>query len=149
MPSLTLTALEGIPEVVAGDDLSRLVRDGLARTGITLVDGDVLVVAQKIVSKSEGRRVALSGVEPSARAMALAELTRKDARLIELVLRESVEVLRAKRDVIVVEQPPLEAAWIAVLDRLQRAAAERPVVEGAPAHSPPGKTARPVPGAPR
>jgi coenzyme F420-0:L-glutamate ligase/coenzyme F420-1:gamma-L-glutamate ligase len=109
MPTLTLTALEGIPEVVEGDDLPGLVRDGLHRTGITLVDGDVLVVAQKIVSKSEGRRVALSGIEPSARAIELAELTRKDARLVELVLRESVEVLRAKRDVIVVEH---RRGWI-------------------------------------
>jgi coenzyme F420-0:L-glutamate ligase / coenzyme F420-1:gamma-L-glutamate ligase len=109
MASLTLTALEGIPEVREGDDLARLVRDGLARTGITLAEGDVLVVAQKIVSKSEGRRVALSGVVPSARAIELAEVTRKDARLIELVLRESVEVLRAKRDVIVVEH---RRGWI-------------------------------------
>ncbi len=103
MPSLTLTALEGLPEVVEGDDLAALIRAGLARTGITLADGDVLVVAQKVVSKQEGRRIALSGVEPSGRAMQLAAVTRKDARLVELVLRESAEVLRAKADVIVVE----------------------------------------------
>ena len=109
MPSLTLTALEGMPEVVAGDDLARLVREALARSSIQPADGDVLVVAQKVVSKSEGRRVALSSVEPSARARELAAVTRKDPRLIELVLRESVEVLRAKRDVIVVEH---RRGWI-------------------------------------
>ncbi len=109
MPSLTLTALEGMPEVVAGDDLARLVRDALARSRIRSADGDVLVVAQKVVSKSEGRRVALSSVEPSARARELAVVTRKDPRLIELVLRESVDVLRAKRDVIVVEH---RRGWI-------------------------------------
>ena len=109
MPSLTLTALEGMPEVVAGDDLARLVREALARSGIRPADGDVLVVAQKVVSKSEGRRVALSSVEPSARARELAAVTRKDPRLIELVLRESVDVLRAKRDVIVVEH---RRGWI-------------------------------------
>ena len=109
MPSLTLTALEGMPEVVAGDDLARLVREALARSGLRPADGDVLVVAQKVVSKSEGRRVALSSVEPSARARELAAVTRKDPRLIELVLRESVDVLRAKRDVIVVEH---RRGWI-------------------------------------
>lgn len=109
MPALTLTALEGIPEVVEGDDLVQIIADGLHRTGIVPADGDVLVVAQKVVSKSEGRRVALSGVEPSARARELAEVTRKDPRLVELVLRESVEVLRAKRDVIVVEH---RRGWI-------------------------------------
>ncbi|MBY0437411.1 MAG: coenzyme F420-0:L-glutamate ligase [Burkholderiales bacterium] len=109
MPSLILTALEGLPEVVEGDDLPALVREALARTGIALADGDVLVVAQKVVSKQEGRRVALSGVEPSARAIELAAVTRKDARLVELVLRESAEVLRAKPDVIVVEH---RRGWI-------------------------------------
>ena len=103
MPSLILTALEGIPEVAEGDDLAGLVREALARTGIAPADGDVLVVAQKVVSKSEGRRVALATVEPSARAIELAGVTNKDPRLIELVLRESAAVLRAKRDVIVVE----------------------------------------------
>jgi coenzyme F420-0:L-glutamate ligase/coenzyme F420-1:gamma-L-glutamate ligase len=109
MASLTLTALEGLPEIAEGDDLAALIRAALARTGITLVDGDVLVVAQKVVSKQEGRRVALADVEPSPRALELAAVTRKDARLVELVLRESSEVLRAKADVIVVEH---RRGWI-------------------------------------
>jgi coenzyme F420-0:L-glutamate ligase/coenzyme F420-1:gamma-L-glutamate ligase len=109
MPSLVLTALEGLPEIVEGDDLPALVRAALERTGIALADGDVLVVAQKVVSKQEGRRIALSGVQPSARAIELAAVTRKDARLVELVLRESAEVLRAKADVIVVEH---RRGWI-------------------------------------
>jgi coenzyme F420-0:L-glutamate ligase/coenzyme F420-1:gamma-L-glutamate ligase len=103
MRSLTLTALEGVPEVRAGDDLAATLFSALARTGITLATGDVLVIAQKIVSKSEGRIVALAGVRPSARALELAKITGKDARLLELVLAESTEVLRAKKDVIVVE----------------------------------------------
>lgn len=109
MPALALTALEGIPEIVAGDELSLIVRAALARTGITLADGDVLVLAQKIVSKSEGRSVALTSVEPTARARELAAATGKDPRLVELVLRESAEVLRAKRDVIIVEH---RRGWI-------------------------------------
>ena len=68
MRTLTLTALEGVPEIRAGDDLAAIVRDGLARSQISLADGDVLVLAQKIVSKSEGRAVALAGVTPSQRA---------------------------------------------------------------------------------
>ncbi len=103
MASLTLTALEGIPEVRPGDELASLVLAALGRTGVELAAGDVLVVAQKIVSKSEGRLVALEGVTPSARAVELAGITGKDARLLELVLSESKEVLRAKKDVIIVE----------------------------------------------
>jgi coenzyme F420-0:L-glutamate ligase/coenzyme F420-1:gamma-L-glutamate ligase len=103
MPSLTLTALEAVPEVRAGDDLAATLAAALGYTGITLATGDVLVIAQKIVSKSEGRTVALAGVRPSARAVELAGITGKDARLLELVLSESTEVLRAKKDVIVVE----------------------------------------------
>lgn len=103
MPSLALTALEGIPEVRKGDDLARIVLDSLQRTGITLATGDVLLVAQKIVSKSEGRLVNLAQVVPSPRAMELAKLTGKDPRAMELVLSESREVLRTKKDVVVVE----------------------------------------------
>ena len=103
MRSLTLTALEGIPEIHAGDDLAALVLTALGRAGIALAEGDVLVMAQKIVSKSEGRTVALAGVTPSPHAIELAAVTSKDARLIELVLSESKEVLRAKKDVIIVE----------------------------------------------
>ncbi|MDQ2735640.1 MAG: coenzyme F420-0:L-glutamate ligase, partial [Pseudomonadota bacterium] len=103
MRSLTLRALEGIPEVGEGDDLAVFALDGLARTGLALAPGDVLVLAQKIVSKSEGRCVLLSTVTPSARALELAALTGKDARLVELVLSESKAVLRAKKDVLIVE----------------------------------------------
>ena len=103
MRSLALTGLEGIPEIRAGDDLVSLMADALGRAGIALAAGDVLVIAQKIVSKSEGRTVVLAGVTPSMRAIELAAVTCKDARLIELVLSESKEVLRAKKDVIIVE----------------------------------------------
>jgi coenzyme F420-0:L-glutamate ligase/coenzyme F420-1:gamma-L-glutamate ligase len=103
MRRLTLTALEGIPETLAGDDLAATVLDGLERSRLALADGDVLVFAQKIVSKSEGRAVELAGVTPSRRALELAAITGRDARLIELVLSESKEVLRARKDVIIVE----------------------------------------------
>lgn len=103
MRQLTLTALEGIGEVVQGADLARLFADTLARMGLKAESGDVLVVAQKIVSKAEGRRFALADIEPGDRARELAEVTGKDPRLVELMLRESNDVLRAKRDVLILE----------------------------------------------
>jgi len=101
--SLTLTALRAIPEVRAGDDLALLIAGALTATGVPAAHGDVLVVAQKIVSKSEGRVVALDGVVPSARAADYARITGKDPRYVELVLRESVRIVRAAPGVLIAE----------------------------------------------
>lgn len=100
---LNLTALPGVPLITAGVDLVAIAIDGLARAGLTLIDGDVLIFAQKIVSKAEGRQVALSHVVPSPRATALAPYAEKDARFVEVVLRESREVLRVRPGLLVVE----------------------------------------------
>lgn len=100
---MILTALAGIPTVCPGDDLAALIGAGLRRTELVAELGDVLVLAQKIVSKAEGRRVRLADVVPSARAVALAEQAQKDARVVELILRESVQVLRCRPGVIIVE----------------------------------------------
>jgi coenzyme F420-0:L-glutamate ligase/coenzyme F420-1:gamma-L-glutamate ligase len=100
---LSVTALAGIPTVRAGDDLAALVLAALRLSGVTLQAGDILVLAQKIVSKAEGRMVALSTVEPSERARELAARAVKDPRVVELILRESVEVLRCRPGVIIVE----------------------------------------------
>ncbi len=99
---IMLTALTGVPTVRAGDYLARLATDALQRTGITLFDGDILVLAQKIVSKAEGRFVRLSAVEPSPRAREIAAAADKDPRVVELILRESREVLRVRSGVIIV-----------------------------------------------
>jgi coenzyme F420-0:L-glutamate ligase / coenzyme F420-1:gamma-L-glutamate ligase len=100
---LTLTALAGLPEVAAGASLPRLILDALEHNGKTLCAGDVLVIAQKIVSKAEGRRIRLADVSPSARAHTLAAQAQKDARLMELVLCESRAILRVKPGVVIVE----------------------------------------------
>ena len=100
---LTLTALPGIPEVTKGAPLAELVLAALGRAGKVLEPGDVLVLAQKIVSKAEGRTVRLADVVPSARALELARIVEKEPRLIEVMLWESREVLRAKPDVLIVE----------------------------------------------
>ncbi len=102
MASMSLTALPGIPRIKAGDDLATIVLDGVAAAGLQLADGDVLVLAQKIVSKAEGRAVALHTVTPSARARDMAPQIDKDPRLVQLILEESSEVLRTRPGVIVV-----------------------------------------------
>jgi coenzyme F420-0:L-glutamate ligase / coenzyme F420-1:gamma-L-glutamate ligase len=100
---LVLTALGGVPEVGHGASLSDIVLAALERSSKILAAGDVLVVAQKIVSKAEGRCVRLADVQPSRRAHELAVQAQKDPRLMELLLRESREVLRVKPGVIIVE----------------------------------------------
>jgi coenzyme F420-0:L-glutamate ligase / coenzyme F420-1:gamma-L-glutamate ligase len=100
--SLTLTALAGLPLVAPGDDLAALIIAALQRAEIAPDDGDVLVVAQKIVSKAEGRFVALGTIAPSPRAVALSKEVDKDARLVEVILSESSEVVRYGRGVLVV-----------------------------------------------
>lgn len=100
---LQLLAVPGLPHVRAGDDLTGLIIDGLAVAGDALRDHDVVVVAQKIVSKSEGRTVDLATVVPSARAVELARVVNKDPRLVEVILSESRRVVRAVKDVLIVE----------------------------------------------
>jgi coenzyme F420-0:L-glutamate ligase / coenzyme F420-1:gamma-L-glutamate ligase len=101
--SIRLTALSGLPLVQPGDDLAQLISESLERDGAGLQEDDILVLAQKIVSKSEGRKVRVAGVEPSAQATEMAALTGKDPRLVELVLRESRCVLRFRPGVLIVE----------------------------------------------
>lgn len=99
---LSLLALAGIPLVKPGDDLSEIVLGGLAASQLELAPRDVIVLAQKIVSKSEGRQVALESVTPSPRALELSAVTKKDPRIVELVLSESTEVVRACPGVLIV-----------------------------------------------
>ncbi len=101
--ALHIFALPGMPLVQPGDDLALLIVDGLKRAGLTLETGDVLVVTSKIVSKAEGRLVDLRQVEPSEQALALARATRKDPRIVELVLRESRRISRQAVGVLVTE----------------------------------------------
>lgn len=93
--------LKGLPEIGPGDPLGALLADALRGAELAPLRGDVLVVTQKIVSKAEGRLVCLNDMAPSARARELAEVTGKDPRLVELVLRESSAVLRAAPNVLI------------------------------------------------
>lgn len=93
---LSLIPIPGIPHVRAGDDLAAVLLDAIDRAGLTLVDGDVLAIAQKIVSKAEGRTVRLADVVPGPQATEIAAQVGKDARVVELILRESEEIARMR-----------------------------------------------------
>jgi coenzyme F420-0:L-glutamate ligase/coenzyme F420-1:gamma-L-glutamate ligase len=101
--SLILTALDDIPLVKPGDNLVNLIITALITSHIELQNDDVLIIAQKIVSKAEGRLVNLTEVLPSKQAIELAEVSQKDPRFVELILRESREILRVRPGTIVVE----------------------------------------------
>ena len=101
--TLTLQPLKGIPLIKPGDLLAPIINQAVLAAGFDWQEGDILVIAQKIVSKAEGRLVNLSEIVPSEDAMRYAETTQKDPRFIELVLRESNEVLRVRLGTIIVE----------------------------------------------
>jgi coenzyme F420-0:L-glutamate ligase/coenzyme F420-1:gamma-L-glutamate ligase len=101
--TFSIEPLRGIPLVQPGDDLATLVLEDVAHASLTVEDGDIFVFAQKIVSKAEGRLVNLNEVTPSDRAREYARIVEKDARFIELVLRESKDVLRVRQGTIIVE----------------------------------------------
>ncbi len=98
---LSAAAVEGLPEVVEGDDLADLLAEALVNEPGPLANGDVLVVAHKIVSKTEGRTRALAEIVPGTRATELAAVLDKDPRQVQAVLDESTEVLRAARGVLI------------------------------------------------
>ena len=100
---LTLTSLNGIPLVEPGDSLPDILENALKNNKLTIQENDILVLAQKIVSKAENRLVNLTTVTPSAQASEIAQKTEKDPRLIELILNESQEVLRVRTGTIIVQ----------------------------------------------
>ncbi len=98
-----MIALEGLPIVRRGDDVAAIILDALAGMGLALRDFDTLVIAQKIVSKAQGRIADLERIVPSAEARELAERTGKPPALCEAILRESSAILRAKQNVVISE----------------------------------------------
>lgn len=103
MAEMSLFAVEGLPEVHPGDDVADLIIDCLLDQGQSMQSGDVLVIAQKIISKAEDRYALLKNVVASEQAQSLAIECDKDPRLVQLILDESVEVLRVRPGVIIVE----------------------------------------------
>lgn len=103
MNRVEIIALEGIGEIHAGESIGQRIADAVMRSGLSVAAGDVVVVAHKIVSKAEGRIVALAGVQPSERALKLARELNKDPRVMELILQETRRVIRMGRNVFIVE----------------------------------------------
>lgn len=103
MNSLQLIPLPHIPLIRPGDDLAGLIFLSTQKAGLVLRDDDIVVIAQKIVSKAENRFVQLTEVTPSARARELAEITGKPAELVEVILWDTAEVIRARNNVLIVQ----------------------------------------------
>jgi coenzyme F420-0:L-glutamate ligase/coenzyme F420-1:gamma-L-glutamate ligase len=100
---LELFAIPGLPMVRAGDDLPALILAGLEQSGQQLRDRDVVVIAQKIVSKAEGRTVDLADVVPSPEAIELAQQVGKDPRIVQVVLSDSVKVVRSRPNLMIMQ----------------------------------------------
>ncbi len=101
--TLALTALKGIPIIKPGDNLAGIILSSIQQSDLTLEDGDILVLAQKIVSKAENQFINLANIQPSPQALALSAKSGKDPRLAELILRESTEILRTRFGSVIVE----------------------------------------------
>lgn len=101
--ALTLYPLKGLPLISEGDDLPALIIETLKINNLFLENDDILVIAQKIVSKAEGRLVNLTTITPTERAIEYAKIVDKDPRLVELILSESNSVVRARQNVLIVE----------------------------------------------
>jgi len=100
---LTLTPIPGIPLIKTGDNLPNIIWIALSNNQIDLIDNDILVITQKIISKAEGRFVNLSEVQVSQKAKEISKTSNKDPRLIELILQESKEILRITTNHLIVE----------------------------------------------
>src|SRR5258708_13774644 len=94
-PDLRLVRLTGLPEIRNGDDLSQRITNAAGKGGMVFENDDILVVAQKIVSKAEGAVVRLATIEPSPQAQSIAERQKKDPRLVEVILKESRRLVRS------------------------------------------------------
>jgi coenzyme F420-0:L-glutamate ligase/coenzyme F420-1:gamma-L-glutamate ligase len=100
---ISILGLEGFPLIRAGDDLAELIVSTAQNSEVEIEDGDVVIVAQKVVSKAEDRVVQLNTVKPSEKALEIAEKTGRNPRLAELVLRESKRILKASEEIVIVE----------------------------------------------
>jgi len=108
---VSIVGLRGFPLVRAGVNLAKIIVETAKKNSVSIGDGDIVVVAQKVVSKAEGRIVQLKDVKPSERAKEIAKITLKDPRFVELVLREARRVVKASPEILIVEN---ESGWICI-----------------------------------
>jgi coenzyme F420-0:L-glutamate ligase/coenzyme F420-1:gamma-L-glutamate ligase len=124
MSGVSLCAVPNLPLIQPGDDLAKLIVSRLAAVGQTVLAGDILIIAQKVVSKAEGRLVRVADIAPDEEAERIAETVGKDPRVVQIVLNDSNEVIRTRRGLLVVEQ---KSGWVcanAGVDRSNVAATE-------------------------
>jgi len=100
---LSLSPLNDFPYIKKGDNIAEIISSSLQHNGLSLLNGDILVIAQKIISKSEGRLINLNSVSPSDKAHEIASISKKNPRLIELILQESSRIIRVRPGTIIVE----------------------------------------------
>ena len=103
MNQIYIQGLKDIPLVKKGDDLGALIEESVMRNNICIEDGDVILIAQKIVSKSENRYVDLKNINPSQKATDIAKQLKKDPRLVQTILDESKKIISIEKGVIIVE----------------------------------------------
>lgn len=101
--AVSLIGLESFPMVKLGDDLAALIITAMNGEGLSIDDGDVVVVAHKVVSKAEGRVVMLRDIQPSKKSMEIAKVTLRDPRLVELILQETKNIVKATPEILIVE----------------------------------------------
>jgi coenzyme F420-0:L-glutamate ligase/coenzyme F420-1:gamma-L-glutamate ligase len=101
--TISIVSLESFPLVKKGDNLPRLIVETMKREGVSLNDGDVIAIAQKVVSKAESRIFRLRDVNPSEKAREMAKVIQKDARLVELILNETAKIVKASPQILIVE----------------------------------------------
>ena len=100
---IKLTGLEGIPLVKAGDNIAELIKDAILAQDYDLCDGDIILIAETLISKAEGNIIKLDGIEPSAKAIEVAEICKKDPKLVEVILQHSNEIVEVGPNFIVTE----------------------------------------------
>lgn len=103
MQRINIVGLEGFPLVKVGDNLAKMIVETARKENVPLNNGDIIVVAQKVVSKAEGRVAQLRSVKPSKRAEEVAKITLRDPKLVELVLKEIKEIVKASQETLIIE----------------------------------------------
>jgi len=101
--SLSIFAIKGIPAIQSGDNIGEIIASGMKRNNIILEENNVIVIAQKIISKSENRLISLSKINPTQEAIKIAKKANKDPRVVELILQESKSIIRVSDGVVIVE----------------------------------------------
>ncbi|MEM2744877.1 MAG: coenzyme F420-0:L-glutamate ligase, partial [Nitrososphaerota archaeon] len=92
---IRIIGLTNMPLIKKGDDIAKIIIENIKKEGLCIEEGDIIVISQKIISKAEGRIINLKKIKPSEKAIKIAEITNKDPRLVEIILKESRKIIKA------------------------------------------------------